>query len=51
MSEFNILVIEDDKILNQQLTELLTSKNYQCVNFLNKSNFNCSGNVEYLNSE
>jgi two-component system response regulator PfeR len=29
MSDFNILVIEDDKILNQQLTELLTSKGYQ----------------------
>jgi len=28
MSDFNILVIEDDKILNHQLTELLTSKGY-----------------------
>ena len=29
MSDFNILVIEDDKILNQQLTEILTLKGYQ----------------------
>jgi len=29
MTEFYILVIEDDKILNQQLTELLISKGYK----------------------
>lgn len=29
MSNFNILIIEDDKILNQQLTELLTLKGYK----------------------
>ncbi len=29
MSDFNILIIEDDKVLNQQLTELLTLKGYQ----------------------
>jgi DNA-binding response OmpR family regulator len=29
MSDFNILIIEDDKILNLQLTELLTLKGYQ----------------------
>ena len=29
MNDFNILVVEDDEILNQQLTELLTSKGYQ----------------------
>ncbi|NQZ88478.1 MAG: response regulator transcription factor [Colwellia sp.] len=29
MSNFNILVIEDDKVLNHQLTELLTLKGYQ----------------------
>ena len=29
MSDFNILIVEDDKILNQQLTELLTLKGYQ----------------------
>tara|TARA_B110000014_G_C20089590_1_gene570276 strand:- start:782 stop:1468 length:687 start_codon:yes stop_codon:yes gene_type:complete len=29
MPDFNILLIEDDKILNQQLTELLTLKGYQ----------------------
>ena len=29
MSDLNILIIEDDKILNQQLTELLTLKGYQ----------------------
>jgi two-component system response regulator PfeR len=29
MSDFNILIIEDDKILNQQLTELLTLKGYK----------------------
>jgi two-component system response regulator PfeR len=29
MSTFYILLIEDDKILNQQLTDLLTAKNYK----------------------
>jgi two-component system response regulator PfeR len=29
MSDFKVLVIEDDKILNQQLTELLSLKGYQ----------------------